>query len=554
MEYRDVNQLVETIILMKKKGIIKNRIDKIVLKHFRGFLDESEIQFQFPLTAVIGKNGSGKSTILRIIKLLGKGDIPQNEFFETNFDNGNLKGTEIEYSIDGKTEKIVYVEKNKWGIDENGIEHVDIAMIRPKSIVGAIDKSFLYDNIGQQVNKANQVKYLIKQSQKIQQSPENTGKKKRRYISEAELDAVNYILQSHYSSIEMIKHKLFGGTWATTALFKKEFGDSEFCEYNAGSGEFLVVNIIEQIEHIKDNSILLVDEPEISLHPGAQRRLLNYMLRVIITKKLQIVFSTHSKELVECLPPEAIICVEKQNNDISQIKNNVLPKQAFLEIEIMPDVRQVIVEDDMACSIITEILRAERLEKLLNVIYIPGGASNLKKHIIPTFSKTNVDNQFIWFDGDQYKKEVPNFQLVLEKDKDEKYYKNVFKECVGIEAKNIDWCPDGNAKEGRINKQQELQMLVQYLEYFKNNVFFLPKKIPEDIVYNEDYLKKLLGTEDIPDSVLQEQNSKAKIKKWSEESGMSLQLIEQYLVFQFVKVKNDIYKEIVSTLLKIIGE
>ena len=282
--------------------------------------------------------------------------------------------------------------------------------------------------------------------------------------------------------------------------------------------------------------------------------MLNYMLRVIITKKLQIVFSTHSKELVECLPPEAIICVEKQNNDISQIKNNVLPKQAFLEIEIMPEVRQVIVEDDMACSIITEILRAERMEKLLNVIYIPGGASNLKKHIIPTFSKTNVDNQFIWFDGDQYKKEVPNFQLVLEKDKDEKYYKNVFKECVGIEAKNIDWCPDGNAKEGRINKQQELQMLVQYLEYFKNNVFFLPKKIPEDIVYNEDYLKKLLGTEDIPDSVLQEQNSKAKIKKWSEESGMSLQLIEQYLVFQIVKVKDDIYEEIVSTLLKIIGE
>ena len=164
MEYRDVNQLVETIILMQKKGVIKNRIDKIVLKHFRGFLDESEIQFQFPLTAVIGKNGSGKSTILRIIKLLGKGDIPQNEFFETNFDNGNLTGTEIEYSIDGKTEKIVYVEKNKWGIDENGIEHVDIAMIRPKSIVGAIDKSFLYDNIGQQVNKANQVKYLTQTS------------------------------------------------------------------------------------------------------------------------------------------------------------------------------------------------------------------------------------------------------------------------------------------------------------------------------------------------------------------------------------------------------
>ena len=538
---------------MEKKGIIKNRIDKIVLKSFRGFSNESEIKFLFPLTAVIGKNGSGKSTILRIIKLLGKGDIPQNEFFETTFDSGNLIGTEIEYSIDGKNEKIVYVGKNRWGVDENEIEHIDIAMIRPKSIVGAIDKSFLYDNIGQHVDKANQVKYLIKQTQKIQQSPSNSGKKKRRYLSEVELLKVNFILQSQYNSIEVIKHKLFGGTWATTVLFEKKSGEDIFCEYNAGSGEFLVVNIVEQIEHIKNNSILLIDEPEISLHPGAQRRLLNYMLKSIIAKKLQIVFSTHSKEMVECLPPEAIICVEKQNNDVSRIKNGVFPKQAFLEIEIMPDIRQVIVEDDLACSIIRQILKAEGMEKLLNVIYIPGGASNLKKYVIPTFSKTNIDNQFIWLDGDQYKKEIPDFGLILEKDKDEKYYKNVFKECVGIEAKNIDWCPDGNAKEGRLNKDQELQMIIQYLNYFRNNVFFLPKMIPEDIVYNEDYIKTLLSTNDTPKSVLQIQNSKAKIKKWSEESDMPLQLIEQNLIFHFIKTKDDVYHEILSIVHKIVG-
>ena len=108
---------------------------------------------------------------------------------------------------------MVYKGKNQWAIDENGIEHIDMTMIRPKSMVGAIDKNFLYDNIGQHVNKANQVKYLIKQSQKIQQSPVNTSKKKRRYLSEGELSAVNHILQSHYSSIELIEHKMFGGTW-----------------------------------------------------------------------------------------------------------------------------------------------------------------------------------------------------------------------------------------------------------------------------------------------------------------------------------------------------
>lgn len=161
-------------------------------------------------------------------------------------------------------------------------------------------------------------------------------------------------------------------------------------------------------------------------------------MKSIIEKKIQVIISTHSRDIVENLPSQAIVCIEKQNTGIAQVKNNVLPEQAFLEIEVMPDVKQIIVEDDMASSIVQSVLKAERLDDLLKVIYIPGGASNLKKHIIPAFSKTNVNNQFIWLDGDQYKKEVPDFTEVLEKNKDAKYYKRIFKDCVGIEAKNID--------------------------------------------------------------------------------------------------------------------
>ena len=102
------------------------------------------------------------------------------------------------------------------------------------------------------------------------------------------------------------------------------------------------------------------------------------------------------------------------------------------------------------------------------------------------------------FDGDQYKAMVPDFSEVLEKDKNEKYYKQVFKKCVGIDTKNIDWCPDGNAKAGRINKEQEMKMIIQYLEFFKKNIFFLPQQIPEDIVYNENYIRTLTMMVKIP--------------------------------------------------------
>lgn len=97
-------------------------------------------------------------------------------------------------------------------------------------------------------------------------------------------------------------------------------------------------------------------------------------------------------------------------------------------------------------------------------------------------------------------------------------------------------------------------MIIQYLEYFKRNVFFLPKIIPEDIVYDENYIKIITMIEVVPDSVLQAKNSKEKIKKWSEESGLPLKSLEEYLVFGFTKTKNEMYRDIVAMIRKMIGE
>ena len=548
---KEIKDLMQKISCLQKKNIIKNRINKIILKHIRGFKDDSIVEFQFPISVIVGKNGSGKSTVLRLIQVLAKNYEPQNEFFEIEFDNGNLKKTKIEYEIDGKIEKLSYSEKNKWYFEKE-IEHIDITAIRPKTLVGAIDKSFLYDNIGKYINRTKQVEYLIKQSKKIQQNPEISGRKKRKILDSKELYKINEVLQSNYSSIEFIEHKFFSGTWATTILFKKE-DENEFCEYNAGSGEFLITNIIDRIFHTKKESIVLIDEPEISLHPGAQKRLLKVILEFILEKKIQVIISTHSQDIVKNFSPQGIICIEKQNNSISQVKNSIFPEQAFFEIEVTPDdKKQIIVEDDLACSIIQSVLEKEKLDKLLQVIYIPGGASNLKKYIIPAFSKVNINNHFIWLDGDQYKKDVPDFTKELEKNKTEEYYKRIFKNCVGIETKNIDWCPDGNSKVGRKNEDQEIKMIIQYLEYFKENVFFFSEKIPEDIIYDEEYIKAITRMSVVPNSVSQAKNSKEKIKRWSEESEIPLESIEKILVSDFKKNRNKHYQNILETLKKII--
>ena len=73
-----------------EEGIIKNRLSQIKIHSFRKFASDSEINFSFPLTVIVGKNVSGKTTIMKAIKLLSGKEIPQAEFFETVIDDGGL--------------------------------------------------------------------------------------------------------------------------------------------------------------------------------------------------------------------------------------------------------------------------------------------------------------------------------------------------------------------------------------------------------------------------------------------------------------------------------
>lgn len=123
-------------------------------------------------------------------------------------------------------------------------------------------------------------------------------------------------------SIEIVRHKFFSGTWATNILFQNE---NSFCEYNSGSGEFLVATIVREIEKASNNSIVLIDEPEVSLHPRAQYKLIEYFLDAIKRKHIQMIATTHSEHIVEMLPKEAIICLRKNENK-TFVQQNVIPE------------------------------------------------------------------------------------------------------------------------------------------------------------------------------------------------------------------------------------
>ena len=541
---------IDVVKDMFERGIISCRLSKLSITKCKRFKEKADFNFIFPLTVLVGQNGSGKTTVTRAIKLLKSNYEPQCEFFETEIDDGGFANARFDYIVDGHKLAYQHTEKpRKWNLEGDLPQRVSITSIQTKSFVGGIEKSFLYDNIAKSARREDQVDYVQKQAHKIQQEPQEGSSKRRYSMTENELEVVNRILDSHYQAIEIIRHRFFRGTWATNILFQNK---SSFCEYNSGSGEFLVATIVREVEKAQNNSIVLIDEPEVSLHPRAQYRLVEYFFDAIKRKHIQMIITTHSEHIVELLPKEAVICLRKNDRE-TYVQQNVIPELAFLEIgSLAINRKRITVEDEMAKRIVEKVLEEEELNELVSVEFYPGGCSNLKKYTILTFARTNIKSQYVLFDGDQFNEAVPDFGSVLERDKTISYYKDQFRRIVGMRSSTMDWGLDANPDEGRLNEEQEKNQIENYLLFYKSNVFFLPKMIPEDIIYDEEYLRNICGQREFP-NLNGDRDSKAKLFHIANSLRISIGSIEQLLISQFIIKKEEDYKTI-ARLVHMIAE
>ena len=65
----------------------------------------------------------------------------------------------------------------------------------------------------------------------------------------------------------------------------------------AGDGYINIFNIVDALYDSSENNVIIIDEPEISLHPDLQRKL--FSLLVEYSKDKQIIISTHSPYFVD---------------------------------------------------------------------------------------------------------------------------------------------------------------------------------------------------------------------------------------------------------------
>ncbi|WP_148359550.1 ATP-dependent nuclease [Peribacillus simplex] len=114
--------------------------------------------------------------------------------------------------------------------------------------------------------------------------------------------------------------------------------ENSFDIQSSGTGmqSLLIIAILEAyIEHnIEDqNVILIIEEPEVYLHPSLQRKIINILKQ--ISSSNQVFISTHSPIVVSQLKPNELVCIKKENGITKKLAAD--PVSIINELGIKPD-------------------------------------------------------------------------------------------------------------------------------------------------------------------------------------------------------------------------
>jgi ABC-type cobalamin/Fe3+-siderophores transport system ATPase subunit len=301
------------------------------------------LDFDIPLGGVhvlSGINGCGKTTLLTCLERLANPYAFQRHFKTSGtaqFDN--FRSSQITYSHNGLAVKYIY-RNTRWSPN-------------PRA------NASILSTLG-----FNQVVYLTSSGERFYVQNEELD---TRYITAAPQffkDSMNEIFQTaKYNDLRRVKLTGRGrgnGRWNYGFILPttSQGGQNRYyTEKNFSLGEILILNALFELNSATNNSLVLVDEVELALHPKVQVKFLQFLQNIAQLKNLTIIISTHSTSLIKSAPK--LIHLERQANGSIVVDYDCFPALALqnvaVEEEIQPDVA-FFVEDLVAKNVLEELL------------------------------------------------------------------------------------------------------------------------------------------------------------------------------------------------------
>ncbi|MXP64418.1 ATP-binding protein [Roseomonas sp. M0104] len=325
---------------------------------FRGV--KAKLSFEYPITALTGFNGSGKSTIGQLM-LCGYKKLStsttRKRFYVKDFFPSSAADPEpfirdaavtFRYQTDKPEqpqELTISRAQKEWSgykrQPERNTEYVGFTVYIPK--VERRDLS-IYGAANLELTSRNEIEDAARR--------------------------VSRILGSNYDDI------YFQGV-----SLKKREGElgiacrlgATYSENNMGFGEGRLIYTVRLLETCPEQSLIVLEEPETSLHENAQYEFVKYLMDVVDRRHHQIIFSTHSSVMMDALPPEGRKLLIRDQDGV-KVFDNVSSSRIRTALSAGERGHFVIcVEDKFAQSMLREILMRFDRQLIESVEVLPFG-------------------------------------------------------------------------------------------------------------------------------------------------------------------------------------
>ncbi len=352
------------------------RLEWLEIGGVRGWTGQ-RIDFQFPIIAIVGENGSGKSTVLQAAAAAYR-SAPKERYASDFFPDTpyeRIEGATIRFSYrEGQDSQTKTVRKptNRWRGNPDrpvrAVEYVDLRRIQP---------------VGARVGYAKLLKAGVAEGAFVA-------------FDAARLQRLTQIVGKQYTG---------AGISVTDAGIDKpipvlEMDGVRYSGFHQGAGEIAAAELLA-VDYPK-YGMVLIDEIETSLHPRAQRRLMRDLARIAREQELQIVLTTHSPYILDELPPEARIYLMDGAAGKSAVVG-VSPEFAMtrMDDEQHPEC-DIYVEDNRAATLVSEILVVVDRDLLSRAKLIPYGAASVGMALGIMASQNRFPRpSLVYLDGDQ---------------------------------------------------------------------------------------------------------------------------------------------------------
>ena len=353
-------------------------------------LHPCELKFKYPISVIAGQNGTGKSTLLAIAacayhnhqngyKPIGRANTYYtfSDFFIQSRHDITPSGIEIEYQF----------LHNNWKGRKPGLGW----QFRRKEIRGKwnnynrrIKRNVIYFGIQRVVPHFERSTH---KSYRVHFKKDSQEENHRKTIC----DIAGRILGKKYDWFEKHTHSKYSLPIATSSRIR-------YSGFNMGAGESTVFEILSSLFESGRGSLLIIDEIELGLHDGALVRFIEELKILCAKFHCQIICSTHSHVVLNCIPPEGRVYLETDDNS-TKVIHGVSPDFACGKLrDSNSGELDIFVEDSLAETILQLGLPHE-LRKRIKIISI--GSSEAVIRALSTRYLENKDACLCVLDGDK---------------------------------------------------------------------------------------------------------------------------------------------------------